>query len=33
MSLDFKHASLADGVLFSTQVAVPNVVQGLFRKR
>jgi cytochrome P450 len=30
---DFKHASLADGVLFSTQVAVPNVVQGLFRKR
>jgi cytochrome P450 len=33
LSLDFKHASLADGVLFSTQVAVPNVVQGLFRKR
>lgn len=33
MSLDFKHASIADGVLFSTQVAVPNVVQGLFRKR
>lgn len=33
MAIDFKHASLADGVLFSTQVAVPNVVQGLFRKR
>jgi cytochrome P450 len=33
LSLDFKHASIADGVLFSTQVAVPNVVQGLFRKR
>lgn len=33
MVIDFKHASLADGVLFSTQVAVPNVVQGLFRKR
>lgn len=31
--IDFKHASLADGVLFSTQVAVPNVIQGLFRKR
>ncbi len=33
MAIDFKHASIADGVLFSTQVAVPNVVQGLFRKR
>lgn len=33
MVIDFKHASLADGVLFSTQVAVPNVIQGLFRKR
>ena len=33
MSLDFRHASLVDGVRFTAQVAVPNVVLGLFRKR
>ncbi len=30
---DFKHASLVEGVRFTAQVGVPNVVQGLFRKR
>lgn len=33
MALDFKHASIAEGVRFTAQVGVPNVVQGLFRKR
>jgi cytochrome P450 len=30
---DFKHASIIDGVRFTAQVGVPNVVQGLFRRR
>ncbi|HWF54114.1 MAG TPA: cytochrome P450 [Solirubrobacteraceae bacterium] len=30
---DFPHASLIEGVRFTAQVAVPNVVQGLFRRR
>ncbi len=30
---DFKHASIVEGVRFTAQVGVPNVVQGLFRKR
>ncbi|WP_183096220.1 cytochrome P450 [Nocardioides stalactiti] len=33
MALDFKHASVLEGVRFTAQVGVPNVVQGLFRKR
>ncbi|MDT4941145.1 MAG: hypothetical protein QOJ34_1234 [Pseudonocardiales bacterium] len=33
MSLDFKHASLVDGVRFTAQVGLPNVVLGLFAKR
>ena len=33
MALDFKHASLLDGVRFTAQVGVPNVVLGLFSKR
>ena len=33
MTLDFRHASLVDGVRFTAQVAVPNVALGLFRKR
>ena len=33
MTLDFRHASLVDGVRFSAQIAVPNVVLGLFKKR
>ncbi len=33
MALDFKHASLVEGVRFTAQVAVPNVVQGLFKRR
>lgn len=33
MALDFKHASLVEGVRFTAQVGVPNVLQGLFRKR
>jgi cytochrome P450 len=33
VALDFKHASLVEGVRFTAQVGVPNVVQGLFRKR
>ncbi|GAA4096197.1 cytochrome P450 [Nocardioides kongjuensis] len=33
MALDFKHASIVEGVRFTAQVAVPNVVQGLFRRR
>jgi cytochrome P450 len=30
---DFQHASLLEGVRFTAQVAVPNVIQGLFRRR
>lgn len=30
---DFPHASILEGVRFTAQVAVPNVVQGLFRRR
>lgn len=33
MVLDFKHASLVEGMRFTAQVGVPNVLQGLFRKR
>ena len=33
MTLDFPRASLVDGVRFTAQVAVPNVVLGLFKKR
>jgi len=31
--LDFKHASALEGVRFTAQVGVPNVLQGLFRRR
>jgi cytochrome P450 len=31
--LDFKHASVIDGVRFTAQVGVPNVILGLFAKR
>lgn len=30
---DFPHASLLEGIRFTAQVAVPNVAQGLFRRR
>jgi cytochrome P450 len=30
---DFPHASVIEGLRFTAQVAVPNVVQGLFRRR
>ena len=30
---DFPHASIVEGVRFTAQVAVPNVIQGLFRRR
>jgi hypothetical protein len=30
---DFPHASLIEGVRFTAQVALPNLIQGLFRKR
>jgi cytochrome P450 len=30
---DFEHAGIADGVRFTAQVGLPNVLQGLFRKR
>lgn len=33
MVLDFKHASVVDGIRFTAQVGVPNVVLGLFAKR
>ncbi|MFV0495923.1 cytochrome P450 [Mycobacterium sp.] len=33
MSADFKHASAIEGIRFTTQVAVPNVILGLFNKR
>jgi cytochrome P450 len=31
--MDFPHASIVEGVRFTAQVAVPNVLQGLFRRR
>lgn len=30
---DFPHASILEGIRFTSQVALPNVVQGLFRRR
>ncbi len=33
MARDFPHASLIEGLRFTAQVAVPNVIQGLFRRR
>lgn len=33
MAIEFKRASVVEGVRFTAQVGVPNVVQGLFRKR
>ncbi|MEO6472517.1 MAG: cytochrome P450, partial [Aeromicrobium sp.] len=33
MTLDFKHASAVEGVRFTAQVGIPNVIQGLFKKR
>lgn len=30
---DFKHAGVVDGIRFTAQVGVPNVLQGLFKKR
>jgi cytochrome P450 len=30
---DFPHASILEGIRFTAQVAVPNVLQGLFRRR
>ena len=33
MALDFKHASVTEGARFTAQVGLPNVVQGLFRRR
>jgi len=33
VALDFKHANALEGVRFTAQVGVPNVVQGLFRRR
>ena len=30
---DFPHASIVEGIRFTAQVAVPNVIQGLFRRR
>jgi cytochrome P450 len=30
---DFPHASIIEGLRFTAQVAVPNVIQGLFRRR
>lgn len=33
MALDFNHASVVEGVRFTAQVGIPNVVQGIFKKR
>src|SRR5438270_6564029 len=30
---EFPHASIVEGLRFTAQVAVPNVIQGLFRRR
>jgi len=30
---DFPHASLVEGIRFTAQVAAPNIIQGLFRRR
>jgi cytochrome P450 len=32
-SIDFPHASVVEGVRFTAQVALPNLIQGLFRRR
>ncbi|HET7690561.1 MAG TPA: cytochrome P450 [Nocardioidaceae bacterium] len=33
MVADFAHASIVEGVRFTAQIGVPNVIQGLFKKR
>ncbi len=33
MTQDFPHASVLDGIRFTAQIGVPNIVQGLFSKR
>lgn len=33
MTQDFPHASALDGIRFTAQIGVPNIVQGLFNKR
>ncbi|HSV37193.1 MAG TPA: cytochrome P450 [Nocardioidaceae bacterium] len=33
MVADFRHASIVEGVRFTAQIGVPNVIQGLFKKR
>lgn len=33
MSADFPHASVLEGIRFTAQIGVPNVIQGLFNKR
>lgn len=33
MAQDFPHASVLDGIRFTAQIGVPNIVQGLFNKR
>jgi len=33
VTLDFKHASVIEGARFSSQIAIPGVIQGLFKKR
>lgn len=33
MAADFKHASTVEGIRFTAQIAVPNVILGLFNKR
>ena len=33
MAQDFKHASIVEGIRFTAQVGIPNVAQGLFKKR
>ncbi|MCW1959033.1 MAG: cytochrome P450, partial [Mycobacterium sp.] len=33
MAQDFPHASALEGIRFTAQIGVPNIVQGLFNKR
>ncbi|MGI9124555.1 MAG: cytochrome P450, partial [Mycobacterium sp.] len=33
MTTDFPHASALEGIRFTAQIGVPNIVQGLFSKR
>ena len=33
MAQDFPHASVAEGIRFTAQIGVPNILQGLFNKR